>query len=204
MSPRWWRRFFGGITRKQLLGVAVVLALLCLCLFLNTGCSSRVTTPPVAKPPVAGSDLSSVLLWAAALSILGIGASVAALVWLPTKKLAIAGIAGFGTMLGVALTVKALQPYLLWIGLVVIAAFAVAVFLVIRKQGLASSMAVLFGLDMTKAETDAQAEQVKATHAALQEALGVRGLIDRLLQRAKQSGSSAARTIDAMGTKPPG
>lgn len=45
---------------------------------------------------------------------------------------------------------------------------------------------VQFGLDMTKAETDTQAEKVKTDHAKLQDDLGIRHLVKPVLEKAKK------------------
>ncbi len=64
----------------------------------------------------------------------------------------------------------------------------VLAFLQTRKAtaaGKAVRAAVAFGVDMTKAETDADAEMVKDMHSTIQEQTGVKGLIDAALKIVK-------------------
>ena len=181
--------------RRRALLTLLVLALLAA---LFAGCAKRAPAGPGAAVPASpGSTLDAAMIWAVLVSMLGIAVSVAALVWLPVKRMALAGVAGFGAMLALALTVQVLRPYLMWIALAGVATAAVAAFLAIRNLGATATLAVLFGNDMAKAETDADAEQVKATHAAMQEAAGVKGAIDRVLQRAKATAAKAAGKVAA-------
>ena len=69
--------------------------------------------------------------------------------------------------------------------LVLFAAGAVVAILLARKYHLFGTMAVAFGRDMSKAETDDDAEKVKALHAQAQDILGVRTLVDKALTLAK-------------------
>lgn len=175
------RDWYGVLIPLAVIVGSLLLMMLCGC----SGARAVASGAPIPKPPPGGADLNYVLLCTVALSILGIGASVLALVWLPTKRMALAGVAGFGSMLAIALTVKVLQPYLLWVALAGLAAAAVGAILAMRKLGTANTLAVMFGRDMSRAITDEDAEQVKATHAALQDAAGVRAIIDRILAKTK-------------------
>ncbi len=142
---------------------------------------------PTLPVPAGGADLNALLLYAVGVSFLGIAASVAALVWLPTKKLALAGLAGFGAMLACALGVKVAQPYL---GYVVLGSFVLllagAVY-VIRKYHMTALAAVGFGRDMSNAITDEDARAVKRLHAATQEDAGVRKVMDKLIAKVDET-----------------
>ncbi len=54
-----------------------------------------------------------------------------------------------------------------------------------QAAGKAVRAAVAFGVDMTKANTDAEAQEVKDMHATIQEQTGVKGLIDAALKIVK-------------------
>ncbi len=144
---------------------ALCLAVVMIALALLSGCTVRGPAHVHPGPLPGGSDLSALLLWTVGASMLGIAISFGALVWLPTKKLALAGIATFGSLLACALTVKVIQPYLGWIVLGLFAAGAVAAMALIRKYH-------LFGRDMSLAETDAEAAKVAAAYPMIAKAVG--------------------------------
>ena len=141
-------------------------AMIALALLVLPGCVVRGpahTTPAAAIP--GGSALSALLLWTVGAAMVGVAASVAALVWLPTKKLALSGVAGFGALLGCALTVKVIQPYLGWIVLGMFATGAAAAVVLLRKYN-------AFGRDMSLADTEAAAAKVIADHPMIARAVG--------------------------------
>jgi hypothetical protein len=128
-------------------------------------------------------DAYSFLLWVAGISILGLGGCVVASILLPLKKIWAALAAGFGATLAISLTTRAALPYLPWVALGVgLVAVGVAIWY-FRKYVLATHAAVLFGTSMTSAETDAQAAALKAQHAAFQQQIGVKGIIDAMLNQ---------------------
>ncbi len=141
------------------------------------------------KPPIVpfgmSSDVNVVLVWLVFMSILGIGACIAAAIFLPIKKLAVAGIAGFASILGIALFVKAALPYLPWIVLGLIAVAIALAVVYFRRYVLATHAAVDFGYLMTRAETDEQAALLKVTQASVQDRLGVKSIIDASLKKIK-------------------
>lgn len=161
---------------------AQLISYLMLCLAAS-GCTVRGPAHAALPPPAGGSDLNALLLWAVAVSFVGIAASVSAVIWLPTKKLALSCLAGFGAMLGCAIGVKVIQPYL---GYIVLGAFILLVLAAayaVWRMHLATRMAVAFGKDMGGAITDDDAQAVKDKHAVLQAAAGVKGIIDKVLAR---------------------
>lgn len=94
----------------RLLPLAILLA----------GCGNRIQPPaigaPGQPPPSGDADLGRLMVWICAVSFVGLGVSIAALVWLPlAKRTALAGALGFLAMISLAITVKALLPYLLWL-----------------------------------------------------------------------------------------
>jgi hypothetical protein len=149
-------------------------------LLLLSGCTVRGPAGAVL-PPVGGSDLASALIWSVVASIAGFGLCVAAAVWLPVKRTAIAGAAGFLATLFLALSVKVIQPYLGWIVLGLFISGLGAALYAIRRYHLFAHMAVAFGSDMANAETEVDAERVKDSHAAMQRIAGVKPLIDKAL-----------------------
>jgi hypothetical protein len=167
-------------TRWLIIGLLLALAVI---LSLCSGCTVGGRLPAVK--PQAPDDFNAVLVWAFAASLAGFGVSVAALVWLPTKKLAIAGMAGFAGIIALALSVKVVQPYMGYIVLGMLLVGAIAAFVVIRKLALLNDLSVLFGYDMTKATTNAEAEAVKATHSAVQKLVGVKPLVVKSLAKVK-------------------
>jgi hypothetical protein len=175
MTPR-FRKYDWVFIGLALIGFAMLL--------LMAGCTVRGTSALVA-PAVGGADLNSVLLWTVAASLLGLGVSVAAAVWLHSVLVAATGISGFGTILAAAVSLKVIQPYLGWFVLAGFVAAAIVAFFSLRHLSMAKTAAVLFGKDMTSANTDDEAAAVKATHSAIQGYLGVKGLIDKTLTKAK-------------------
>lgn len=139
----------------------------------------------VPRSAIGNADV--MLVWMMALSITGIGLSVAAAIFLPVKHLAVAGMAGFGTILGLTLTVKAALPFLPWVALLMILAGAILGIIWLRRYVMATHAAVQFGLDMTAANTDVEAEAVKNKHAINQIKGRVDGIIDQTLKAAKRA-----------------
>lgn len=71
-------------------------------------------------------SLRSLLKWVSALSILGAIACTAGMFWLPVLKKTLAlGAVSFVAVLAVAMTIQWLLPYLVWVGLVMLATGAV-------------------------------------------------------------------------------
>ena len=100
---------------------------------LMSGCRYRAGY--VSPPTVGSAALDTTVGWTVAIGILGLGASVAALIWLPVlKRTALACAAGFAAVIGAALTVQAVQPYLPWVGLGLILAAATVGILELRKH----------------------------------------------------------------------
>lgn len=98
-----------------------------------TGCRYRAGY--VSPPTTASAALDVTVGWTVAIGILGLGASVAALIWLPVlKRTALACAAGFAAVIGCALMVQAVQPYLPWVGLGLILTAAVVGILELRKH----------------------------------------------------------------------
>lgn len=164
---------------------AIILGLLCLIL---CGCKDREIPPHTVK---SYSDASALLLWLSTIAIAGFGACVAAAVFLPVKKLALAGCAGFASMLGLALTTKAALPYLPWVALALgIIGVALGIFY-FRRWVTATKMAVAYGIGAAKAETDQQISDLKIAHAAVQTDLGVKPLIDSVLASLKGTSNAS-------------
>jgi glucan phosphoethanolaminetransferase (alkaline phosphatase superfamily) len=138
---------------------------------------------------------SSLLLWLVSISILGIGGCIAAAIFLPVKQLAVSGIAGFASVLGLALVVKAALPFLPYVALAFAVLAVAAGIMLFRRYVMGLHAAVLFGTSMSKAETDAQAELLKIQHAAFQEQIGVKGIIDTALNQPFE--------VPPLATKPP-
>lgn len=148
------------------------------------GCQRRGQPNAPAVPPPGGSDLTALLIWVIAAAIVGIGLSIAALVWLPTKKLALSSAAGFAGMLGVALTVKVAQPYMGWVVLAGFVICAIGAIYLFRKWVLTGKSAIAFGCDVAEADPE-RIELVKARHMAKQQELGIHGLIESELKKLK-------------------
>lgn len=166
----------------------------------SVGCSIRGPGALVAgaakqipAAPVGGADLSYLLLGAVAISILGIGVSIAAVAWLPVdKRMSLAGLAGFASMLAVSLAIKATLPYLaLVVGMCFLLFIALAVYVVIKYR-LLSRAAVAFGLDMSAADSEVEAQAVRDRHAADQAARGLQGGVDRIISAVKLSRAKVA------------
>ncbi len=162
-----------------------------LCLWMSSfgGCGPSIgeRKPPIPDVhPPAYNDANALLLWLSLVSILGFGACVAAGIFLPTKKLAVAGAAGFASMLALALTTKAALPYLSWVALALGIIAAVCGIWYFRKYVMAMRSAVAFGNDMTQAETFADAEAVKHTHQIVQQVRGVHDLIANEIHKSKK------------------
>lgn len=172
--------------------VIICIVVACLTILL-TGCGGipRVGTSGL-KPPAGGgspsSDANALLLWLSAVSILGFGGCVAAAVFLPVKKLALAGCAGFASTLVLALTTKAALPYLPWVALALGLIGLVLGLWRFRQWVNATKAAVAFGCDMAKASTDQETDALKYNHATAQEKLGVRGVIDQVIGQIKAKG----------------
>ncbi len=122
--------------------------------------------------------------WLVTLSILGIGASVAAAIFLPIKAIASACIGGFVTILALALFVSALTPYLPWIALgLTLMAIAAGIWY-FRKYVLTAHAAVAFGKAAADVSLPMSIAQIKVQHAAQQTKLGVKSIIDDMLTKA--------------------
>ncbi len=148
------------------------------------GCGGVRPSPPVSIFDAPG-DVNVMLVWLSAISIVGIGGCIAAAVFLPIKRLAVAGIAGFAVVLGLALGVKAILPFLPWVMLALLVLGVAAVVWYFRKYSIGMESAVRFGLDMTNTTTNEGAEVVKDNHAIDQTRLGVKSLIDQTLKSLK-------------------
>ncbi len=148
------------------------------------GCGGGIRPP---APPAGKQDQSidSILVWLSAVAVLGIGASIAAAVFLPIKKLSIAGVAGFGSILGCALLVKAALPFLPWIALGLVLLLVGAAIYYFSRYVLATHEAVRFGHDVAAAVTDEDVEATKQMHARIQDDSGVRGIITSALKSVK-------------------
>lgn len=126
---------------------------------------------------------NAALVWIIALSIFGIGACVAAAIFLPVKQLATAIAAGFTATLILALTVKAILPYLSFIALG-LGAIAVAIAVVyFRRYVLATHAAIAFGKEVSDPTSGLTLEQIKIEHAAKQKTAGVKTIIDGILDK---------------------
>lgn len=155
--------------RPQRLEVLVLAILFGALLLLLSGCALRGPTPatgPAVQHITGGSDLSALLLWTVGAAMVGVAASAAALVWLPTKKLALSGVVGFGVLLACALTVKVIQPYLGWIVLGMFATGAATALVLLRKYN-------AFGREMSLANTEHEAAKVIADHPMIAKAVGI-------------------------------
>ncbi len=157
--------------RSQILLLAILVGAL---LLLLTGCTLRGPTAVAsaaavklahATPPPGGDDLRWLLLALIGVGVLGFGLSLAAAVWLPFKKAALAGCAGFSAVLVLALVVKTIQPYL---GAIVCGgalALLIAAVWAAWKLHLGGRLAALYANDMASAPDDAAAAKVTADHA---------------------------------------
>ncbi len=85
-----------------------------------------------------------------------------------------------------ALTVKAALPILPWIALAIGVMAVIALVILFRKYVLGLHAAVGFGCDMSKAQTDDDAQLVKHTHAIDQANKGIKGIIDQALSEFKK------------------
>lgn len=153
---------------------------------LFSGCNARSLafwihdTPP---PPPGGQELTDTLVWAMGVSFIGVAASVAALVWLPTKKIALAALAGFLAMFILAVGTKVIQPYLGYVVLGGMLLLAGGAAIVIRKYVIANRLMGSYGNAAVATPVDPVAiAKLKADHAATQAAAGVRGIIDHALK----------------------
>lgn len=170
--------------REHLWQIVIIVIIGGILALLATGCGHRAPPAPrIANPfsSAGNADTNALLVWMIMVSIAGIGACVAAAIFLPVKQLAVAGASGFATVLVLALTLKAALPFLPWVALGLFLIAGALVIVRFRKYVLGTDAAVRFGVDMTKADTQAEAELVKIKHATSQEKLGVRSLIDGIL-----------------------
>ncbi len=176
---RYYRWF--EIACTILMIIAVIVAVMSL-----SGCGEARNVIDHAKRSSHGSgSIGGTINWLVTISILGIGACVAAAIFLPVKGLACAGAGGFATVLGLALIIPAIQPFLPWVALgIIVLAFAAGIWY-FRKYVLATHCAVDFGTDMSRANTEAEAEVVKAMHATKQLQMGVKNLIDQTIAKVK-------------------
>ncbi len=69
--------------------------------------------------PGKNGSVGGTLNWLIAVGIIGIGASVAAAIWLPVKTIAAASIGGFAAILGLSLFITAITPYLPYFALAI-------------------------------------------------------------------------------------
>lgn len=163
----------------------ILLILVVILVFILVGCGEARAVASAAKKPPGGADVNAMLVWLTTISIMGIGACIAAAVFLPVKKLAVAIGAGFASVLAMALTVKAALPFLPWVALgVIVLGFAVGVVL-FRRYVLGLNAAVGYGCAVANAVTDEDVASVKEKHAAIQEAFGVKRIIDNVLAKYK-------------------
>ncbi len=154
-----------------------------LCIYF-CGCNGTRTSPP--KPGHDTGDGSALLLWMAAVSIAGFGICVAAAIFLPIKKLAIAGAAGFLSTMALALTVKAALPYLPWVALALgLIGIATGIWY-FRKYSLGLKAAVQYGCDVAKCETDAQVTDIRRKHEIKQLGMGVKTIIEKVVDQVKK------------------
>lgn len=144
---------------------------------------ARVVPTHGKQLPNAAQDANALLLWLSAIAISGFGACVAAAVFLPVKRMAIAGATGFAAMLALALTTKAALPYLPWVALALGLIGLGAGIWYFRKYALGMSDAVAFGCAMEKAETDQDVSRIKADHSADQIRNGTKSVIDAALEK---------------------
>lgn len=152
-----------------------------------TSCFGR-RVPPPSVLHLGGStdhDTSALLLWIATLSILGIGAAIAAAIFLPIKKLATAIGAGFAATLVLSITLKAALPYMPWVALFVGLCAVGCALWYFRQWVRATHAAVQFGCDMTVAESQEACEIVKLTNSTAQDKLGVKSIIDSVLTKVR-------------------
>ena len=125
------------------------------------------------------------LVWLSTISILGIGASIAAAIFLGAKKIAVAGIGGFGSILASAIVVNAARPFLIWLALALAGILVIAGIVMLRKYILGFEAAVAFGCDMSKADTEVEAQRVRDVHSHNQIITGVKTLIDKTIEKVK-------------------
>jgi len=90
-------------------------------LFAIAGCHPRQSCPQVPKGPVAATHdaeqrIGSTMNWALVLGLVGIAASVAAGFWVGWT-IAKGGIAGFGALVALSITVQLILPWLIWAAL---------------------------------------------------------------------------------------
>lgn len=145
---------------------------------LFVGCVKRGAAP---RPP-GGHELTDLLVWAIGVSFIGVAASVAALVWLPTKKIALAALAGFLAMFVLAVGTKVVQPYLGYVVLGGMLLLAAGAAIILRKLYLANLHSVAFGTAALAATDPISIKRLKDDHIAAQKAAGVHGIIERALK----------------------
>ncbi len=172
------------LLREFLVIIALLLALLATVVFLNS-CGFGLRKAPTLPKPNDHANIGSALVWMVTVSVFGIGASIAAAVFLPMKRMAVAAIAGFGSILGCALLVSAAMPFLPWVALGLILILVIAGILLLRNYVIATHCAVTYGHMIENAETDADVAMVKTVNATQQQAHGVKKIIEGALNKVK-------------------
>ncbi len=167
------------------LGLAYLAFAAAAVIFALSGCGKHRAARLPGGGGAPGHDANQALLWIVVVSVFGIGACVTAAIFLPIKSLATAVGAGFITTLILAITVKAILPFLPWVALGVGLLAVVGVIWYFRKQTLATGAAVLFGHDMTQANSEVEAQEVKDRYALAQATIGVKTIIDDALNAVK-------------------
>ncbi len=182
------------------LGLAYLAFAAAAVIFALSGCGEHRAARLPGGGGAPGHDANQALLWIVVVSVFGIGACVTAAIFLPIKSLATAVGAGFITTLILAITVKAILPFLPWVALGVGLLAVVGVIWYFRKQTLATGAAVLFGHDMTQANSEVEAQEVKDRHALAQATIGVKTIIDDV-HDAAEAGTAVPKDVPAAVTR---
>lgn len=167
-----------------------ILALAILAISRLTACAKVIQQDGPAKHFFGvPADTSALLLWLVSIAVLGLGACTAASIFLPVKRLALAGAGGFGTILVLALTIKAALPFLPWVALAFAILGVAAGIVLFRRYVLGLHAAVAFGNDACNVVTKDELSRIKDAHAVRQLDLGVKTVIDTALSSIRTKGT---------------
>jgi hypothetical protein len=167
--------------REHIVAIVMIAVPLIAALMLSACGDQRLGNGSGAGHAPNGSDANAMLLWLSVVAIAGFGACVAAAVFLPVKRLAVAVAVGCVAMLALALTTKAALPYLPWVSLALGVIGLAAGIWYFRAYVLSMQAAVAFGCAMEKAETDQDVAALKLVHAAQQTKNGTKRFIESAL-----------------------
>lgn len=160
------------------------LALSMAALLLSSCGEQRIPPPHKFRFSGGTAGIDALMIWMLTISILGIGASIA-LSSFVGKKIAGAGVAGFGSILVAALLVKAAIPFLPWVSLGMILIGSAFLIWYARKQMKAQDAVAAYACEVEGAVSDADVQELKARHALQQRMSGVKSIVEKSLTRVK-------------------